>query len=98
MGLLSFIKDVKSGMDDYNGGGIDIDDLDTECPCCETEADEDGDGHYICPECGNEGWLKGNEIDWEFYEFEDADGRPVSCSGCGGEWPDCKYSCERFDD
>ena len=46
------------------------------------------------------GEINEDDEDYEdYYGGEDYLGRPAVCTGCGSDmYPDCQYSCNRFDD
>ena len=66
-----------------------------KCPCC-GEFLHNKDGDIICVGCGYE--------DYEYYirlanRYKPKPEKvPVGCEACGGPYPDCKTSCNLFND
>lgn len=54
-----------------------------KCRVCGGKMEDNGNGVYQCPDCGN--------IDWD-------DDIPEGCAACGGNYPECTSSCPLFDD
>lgn len=77
----------------------------TECPDCESAMTYLGKGCYICPKCGRED-MYGFEEDYadedtegDGYTYDQVFGSiPEVCRTCGGNYPDCKDSCNLFED
>jgi hypothetical protein len=61
--------------------------------------DKTDDG-WECPSCGVTADEEGNVSEEDEYDFiyGRPDGIPSGCVTCGGDYPNCKDSCNLFDD
>ena len=66
------------------------------CPDCRSGMDWDDDENaWVCHFCGNR--IETDEDDWDVEEDEDE--KPAGCIACGNTaFPQCKISCNMFDD
>ena len=66
-----------------------------ECPICgETMRFSYCKAEFKCFECGH----TMEEDDWDYIMGEDDSTPPYACEVCGGPYPQCKTSCNMFDD
>ena len=55
-----------------------------------------GDGDWRCPACSKVVAF-GEPDEDEGNDYYGADGVPVGCRACGGDYPNCKDACPLFD-
>ncbi len=72
------------------------------CPYCGEEAVEElnGEYRYHCWYCDSDfdDLYSGNSISFHFSNDDDDEDIPEGCAACGGDYPNCKISCNLFDE
>lgn len=94
---LNYKKKIPSDFEDSYTSIPDYSGYCPDCPECGTTMGYSYiKSEFKCPNCG---YLM-DEMDWD-YECEDTNdpnNPPFGCAACGGPYPDCKSSCNMFDD
>lgn len=79
--------------------GLDLDDCTWKCDECDSVLNDQPGfstdcGEWECTKCGCINYIDEDNI----IEEDEEDDVPEGCEACGGPYPDCKYSCNLFDE
>lgn len=68
-----------------------------KCPTCGNNLIYRLDGKYRCLSCDK--LFNSDEVEFEEVKKKEYKGRkPAGCVACGGPYPDCRDSCNLFDE